>query len=335
MKYGVKTDGRSTGQKFQTMGKVLLPMILPNTYHIPVLLPRVLEGLKVKKGGKYIDATLGGGGYTDEVLKLGGVVLGIDQDKDAIDYIKKFKIQNSKFKIGRELFLEQGNFADIKVIADKYEFREIEGIVFDLGMSSYQMESSGRGFSYQRDEPLDMRMGENISFKAADIINKYSRDKLYEIFTKNAEELHSRAIVSAIIRSRTINGPIERTVQLGTIIEGALRKEIKSKNSWDLQSSLNKSKARIFQALRIEVNNEIVNLKNALQSAIDLLKPEGRLVILSYHSLEDRTVKTILKEKTRSRTLSLITKKPIIADNYEQMVNSRSKSAKLRIAKKI
>lgn len=309
------------------MGKVLLPMILPKIYHIPILLPQVISGLKVKKGGKYIDATIGGGGYTGEILKLGGVVLGIDQDQDAINYI-------TKFKIGRELFLERGNFSEIKEIAQRYDFHNIEGIVFDLGMSSYQIEGSGKGFSYQKDEPLDMKMGDNTGNNAADIINNYSREKLYEIFTKNAEELHSWAIASAIIRTRTIEGPIERTFKLGTIIEEALRKEIKVKNPWDLQSTLNKSKARIFQALRIAVNREIENLSRAIDNGIELLKPGGRLAIVSYHSLEDRTVKSKFKNQKMSGNLSLITKKPITADIYEQMANSKSRSAKLRIAEK-
>ncbi len=313
-------------------------MILPKIYHIPVLLPQVIDGLKIKKGGKYIDATLGGGGYANEILKTGGVVLGLDVDINAIRYAKnKFSIHpdtsGTEFRIDKDIFLVQGNFSEIKEIAKRFDFKNIDGIVFDLGMSGYQIADSGRGFSYQRDEPLDMRMGDS-GIQAKDIINKYSKDKLYEIFTKNSEELNSGAIVSAIIRSRALNGPIERTSQLGEIIDETLKREFKGMNDWEYQNIVNRCKARIFQALRIEVNNELNNLKTAVRDAIELLKPGGRLVILSYHSLEDRIVKTELKEKVRNRVINILTKKPLKADEYEQMDNSRSRSAKLRIAEK-
>lgn len=311
-------------------------MILPKTYHMPVLLPQVIDGLRIRKGGKYIDATLGGGGYTEVILKIGGIVLGLDADTDAIKYVKnKFGNKNSEFKINKDIFLTHGNFSEIKEIAKKYGFRSIDGIVFDLGMSNYQITDSGRGFSYQRDEPLDMRMDKNKKLRAEEIINDYSKSQLYEIFTKNAEEIYSGAIVSAIIRSRSVNGRIKSTRHLGEIIGQAVLRELNGVQNQNNLHVINRCKARIFQALRIAVNDELNNLQIALTDSLSMLASGGRLAVLSYHSLEDRTVKTIFKKNIRSGNIKLIEKKPITADWNEQNNNPKSKSAKLRIGEKI
>src|SRR3989344_9215160 len=237
-------------------------MIETVPFHLPVLLPQVLLNLAVKPGKKYIDATLGGGGYTSEILKLGGIVLGIDRDQDSLDYVtNKFNPpaggQSSKFKIGKDVYLVRGNFADIENIAKRNNFDNSDGIVFDLGLSSFQIEKSGRGFSYQKDEPLDMRAGRDESKTAYEVVNTYSKESLYEIFTKYAEELNSGAISSAIIRARSLEGKISTTGKLASIIAGAINDKKNEK----------KSVARIFQAIRIEVNDELTNLKAGIEGA--------------------------------------------------------------------
>lgn len=294
-------------------------MILNYEFHLPVLLPQVIDGLKIKAGNKYIDATLGGGGYTEEILRRGGMVLGIDCDRDALEYVK------GKWKIGKEVFLEHGNFADLKKIAEKYGFNDVAGIIFDLGMSTYQLEKAGKGFTFQRDEPLDMRMDETLVLTAADVINTYSVERLYEIFSRFAEELNSRPIAEAIFRARTINGSIRTTGQLVEIIS-----KVVGNDKYRLRII-----ARIFQALRIVVNEEITKLREGLLQACDLLKVGGRLTVLSYHSLEDRVVKFTLNQERKTGNLQIITSKPIRADLDEVKVNQKAKSAKLRIAEKI
>ena len=304
-------------------------MILSSNFHLPVLLPQVLEGLKVEPENKYVDATIGGGGYSFEIIKRGGIVLGIDADEDALSFVR------NKFGINKKLFLEHGNFADLKRIAEKYGFKRIAGIVFDLGMSSFQLGEAGRGFSYKLDEPLDMRMDKRGSITAADIINKCSQEQLYEIFTKYAEEVHSRTIASAILRARTIKNTIQTTGDLVVVIDQVLNKIYGNKQPNQFKKFRNKTLGRIFQALRIQVNNELVNLKKGIDAAADLLKTDGRLLVISYHSLEDRIVKLKFKEKMRQGMFSIITKQPITASVDEIDQNPKAHSAKLRIAQKL
>ncbi|MBI4991001.1 16S rRNA (cytosine(1402)-N(4))-methyltransferase RsmH [Candidatus Gottesmanbacteria bacterium] len=314
-------------------------MILPTKYHLPVLLPEVLNGLKIKKGERYIDATLGVGGYTFEILKWGGEVLGIDTDEDAIRYVKA-KLETPKWRPNwkleekKNLYLVHGNFADLTRIAKKFGFDKVSGILFDLGMSTYQLEHSGRGFSYMGDEPLDMRMDERQKITASDIINNYTRGELYEIFTKFAEELHSGAIAAAVLRTRTLKGRIERTKTLRAVVEEVLRQVYPGIRQMEFEKVRNGTLARIFQSLRISVNNEIENLKKGLVQAEKLLMQKGRLVVLSYHSLEDRVVKKILKESDQEERLRILTKRPITASYAEIKANPKARSAKLRIAEK-
>lgn len=303
-------------------------MVLPSVFHEPVLFDAVIKGLNIKKGHKYIDATLGGGGYTWEIVRRGGIVLGIDVDREAIEHVKNFKV-------GKEIFLERGNFAHLKKIAEKFGFVEVSGIIFDLGMSSFQIERSGRGFSFEKDEPLDMRMNRNQELTAADIINRSCREELYEIFSKFAEELHSRAVADAIFRARTVKGPIKRTGQLVDIVRQVIGKNQRKKDKKLDKRLYQKDLARIFQALRIVVNKEIENLKKGLLQAVDLLQTGGRLAVLSYHSLEDRLVKLRFKQEERSGNLRVLTKQPIRADRFEVRLNRRARSAKLRIAERI
>lgn len=334
MKFGVKKNGRSTGGKLESEGKITLPMILAShsstqvDFHTPVLLPKIIEELKIQKGSKYIDATLGGGGYAFEILRRGGKVLGIDCDEEAIRFVK------DKFKNGNEVFLERGNFADLKKIAGTYGFERVAGIIFDLGMSSFQLERSKRGFSFKRDEPLDMRMDQRSSFKAYDIINSSSEQELYEIFAKFSEEIHSRTIAHALFRARSLNGPIETTGQLHKLIENVMRMipaGTGRSDAWGQEAT----QARIFQALRIAVNDELEHLKKGLGEAISLLGSKGKLAVLSYHSLEDRIVKRQFKGAERKGILRIVNKEPIRAQKEDIRINPKSRSVKLRIGEKI
>lgn len=297
---------------------------------MPVLLPEVINNLKVTGGSKYIDATIGSGGYSWEILKRGGIVLGIDQDEDALEYTKRRSIYGKN-----KLILIKGNFADLKSIAIKYGFEEVSGIIFDLGLSSHQLDSSGRGFSFRRDEHLDMRMDKEAKITAADILNNYTLEQLYEIFIKFSEELNSRTIATAIVRTRSLKGNILRTKDLATIISEVLRKAYLKAAPSVFNRIVNGSIARIFQSLRIEVNNELSNLEKGLEKAVGLLLPNGRLAVLSYHSLEDRLVKMQFINAEETGKFKIITKKPIISTEAEREINPRSHCAKLRIAEKL
>jgi len=272
-------------------------------FHQPVLLRETISVLNVKKRKKYIDATIGGGGHTKEILKKGGIVLGIDCDLEAIAYANlKLKTEN--------LILAYGNFRNLKKIAQKNGFNKVSGILFDLGLSNWQIEKSGRGFSYLRNEPLEMRMDFHSKITAADLINNLSKEELNEIFSKFGEEINSWPIANAIVSAR----PIVTTQELTWVI-GEDKKQL----------------ARVFQALRIVVNDELNNLKKALTQAITLLEKKGRLVVISFHSLEDRIVKLTFKNKQ----LKPIVKKPIRPGKEEIKVNVRARSARLRVAERI
>ena len=300
-------------------------MILPHATHIPVLLPEVLAGLDIKKGRRYIDATIGGGGHSFEILLRGGKVLGIDRDENALNFVRERE----------DLILVKGNFKDIDVIAKRCGWEDVAGILFDLGMPTHQLSESGRGFTFERNEPLDMRMDVSQKMSGADVINTFSGEELYEIFTKCAEELHSRAIAEAIVRTRTLEGPITRTSQLVKIIDPLLSHLYRGSDQNAFFKIRIQTLARIFQAIRITVNDELKNLERGLRQGINLLGKEGRLVVLSYHSLEDRLVKLLIKEEVQKGTLQGITKKPVTARREEIVLNPKSRSAKLRVAQKL
>ncbi|MBI2611428.1 16S rRNA (cytosine(1402)-N(4))-methyltransferase RsmH [Candidatus Gottesmanbacteria bacterium] len=284
-----------------------------NEFHTPVLLSQVIVGLNIKKGGLYIDATIGGGGHTREILQLEGKVLGIDQDPNAVEYVKDH-IQNPN------LLLQVGNFRDIKEIAQKFGFNKVDGILFDLGISSYQLDKGSKGFSFLKDEPLDMRMDKRSwPVTAEKVVNKYSVSELYDIFTLFAEEIDSRDVSKNIVRARKIK-PIKTTADLVSAAGLDLAKI----------EDIGKA-ARIFQAVRIEVNQELENLKRAIPEATALLVRGGRLLFISFHSLEDR----IIKKQMKNEKVIELTKKPIVPDEKEQRINPRSRSAKLRIYEKI
>ena len=294
-----------------------------NNFHTPVLLKEVIEYLEVQLGKKYIDATMGGGGHGFEILKLGGKVLGIDCDQEAIDYVKeKLKDQSSKIKANKDLILVKGNFRDIDEIARLNGFEKVSGILFDLGVSSYQLETPGRGFSFQKEGPLDMRMDKDLGVRAADLINALSKKELYELFTKMGEERNAWAISSSIVRARRVK-KIETTRELASIIE-----KIGGATSAFAKASADK---RVFQALRIAVNDELSSLQEALLKTIDLLDKNGRIAVISFHSLEDRIVKDSFKKFQKQGLGTILTKKPIIAGNSEVQGNIRARSAKLRV----
>ncbi|MEK7559127.1 MAG: 16S rRNA (cytosine(1402)-N(4))-methyltransferase RsmH [Patescibacteria group bacterium] len=294
-----------------------------NNFHKPVLLKEVIEYLNVRKDSKYIDATLGGGGHTEEILKLGGKVLGIDVDKDALDFVRDriTQIDNSE-----NLTLFCGNFKDIDTIAHLNNFDKVSGIILDLGVSSHQIDTLERGFSYQKNGPLDMRMDKNLSIKAADLLQILTKGELNELFNKLGEEYSSRRISERIVSARRIK-KLETTDDLLRAILG---------NDHEV-SAFERARilSKIFQALRIAVNDELNNLREVLPKAIDLLDKSANLLIISFHSLEDRIVKKTFEEYEKKGIGEILTKKPIIPSLEEIKNNSRSRSSKLRIFKKI
>lgn len=323
MKYGVNKSGRSTGQ-ILSGNKIILPMILSN-YHRPVLLPDVMDLLNIKKDRQYVDATLGGGGYSLAIVNRGGKVLGLDIDPEAIDFARQKARQE---RIGQEKWqIRQESFADIRLSAGKNGFSQVWGIIFDLGVSSHQLDFSGRGFSFRKgDEKLDMRFSGKNPLTAEEVINQYSKERLYEIFTKYAEELSAGTIAGAVVRARSLKKRISSVADLNRIIFEAVPGEAREQQ---------KVLARIYQALRIEVNSELSTIEEGLREASGLLTNGGRMLVISYHSLEDRLVKGFFREKARSGEFKILTKSPVRPEFEEIRHNPRSRSAKLRAAEKI
>ncbi|KKQ96166.1 MAG: 16S rRNA (cytosine(1402)-N(4))-methyltransferase [Candidatus Levybacteria bacterium RIFCSPHIGHO2_02_FULL_39_36] len=294
-------------------------------FHKPVLLKEAIESLKIRANGKYMDATIGGGGHARAIIEEGGIVLGIDQDPEAIEYVReksKFKIQNSK------LVLVRGNFLDIKEIAHLNNFEKPDGILFDLGISSYQLDESGRGFSFLRNEPLDMRMSKDSELTAWEIVSRWNKDELYQIFSKLGEEPNSRAISDSIVRARRLR-PINTTGELADVVAESVR----GKKTGRL--ARRHPATRIFQALRITVNRELENLEKGLKGGFEILAGGGRLSVISFHSLEDRIVKSFFRKLVFSGSAELTNKKPIVPKIQEIRENRRARSAKLRTIEKI
>jgi 16S rRNA (cytosine1402-N4)-methyltransferase len=290
---------------------------MENNYHSSVLLKEAIDALNVQSGGQYIDGTLGGGGHTGRILEMGGVVLGIDTDEDAIRYVEeKFKVQSSKFKIK----VARGNFRDIDEIAKKEGFDKVDGVLLDLGVSSHQFDTAQRGFSLQADGPLDMRMSSELTVKAKDLLNALTKDELSELFTRLGEEPWAKRIAGAIVDARK-TGIIETTKELAEIIKRSVPRSMDRIHP----------ATRVFQALRIAVNDELHTLQEALPKAERLLRPGGRLVVISFHSLEDRIVKHMFKEFVEKRLGTIITDKPVVPSEQEIGVNPRSRSAKMRV----
>lgn len=289
-------------------------------HHIPVLSKEAIAFLNVNKCKTIVDCTLGGGGHTENILasirpspsnKVR--VIGIDMDREALEAAKK------RLKQFKNIEYVNDNFNNLGKIVKK----PVDGILFDLGVSSYQIDEPSRGFSFQKDGPLDMRMDKEQALNAKDLINDSSPEELNQIFWEYGEERFSRRIVKAVMKERE-NREITTTFQLKEIIEKAIP-------TWRKRESV----SRIFQALRIEVNGELENIKTALHAAVRLLNPGGRLVVIAYHSLEDRIVKHIFKKAQLEKSLKILTKKPLTPSADEIASNPRAKSAKLRAAEKI
>ncbi len=293
-------------------------------FHIPVLLQETLWYLNVQKGKKYIDATLGGGGHSEEILKLGGKVLGIDVDEEALEFVeRRFKTNDLRFKIGQDLVLVRGNFKDILEIARSKGFDQVDGIVFDLGVSSHQLDTPERGFSFQKEGPLDMRMDKTLEVSAIELINILTKGELHELFSKLGEERFAFAVSHNIISARRVKR-IETTTELAEIVRASY-----PKGYVGIEPA-----TRVFQALRIIVNDELDNLKKALPQALEVLEEGGRLVVISFHSLEDRIVKGAFNDFAGEEKGTVLTKKPITTSEEEVKVNNRSRSAKLRAFEK-
>lgn len=274
--------------------------------HRSVLLNESISSLHIQPGGRYIDATAGEGGHLWAMLQKGAIVLAIDRDKNQIANLK------TMYKDNKNVLFEHGNFADIKQIALKKGFTSVLGILFDLGLSNEQLQSRGVGLSYKKEgELLDMRLDESTDISAKHLINHLSEDQLYKIFAKNSEDLYSRQIAHAIFEERK-KGPLETVYELVILIKKVVPK------------SPNGSIARIFQALRIEVNNEFYNLESALKQSLSIVKPGGRIVIISFHSLEDRIVKQFIKSNNLKQLNKIIVKAG--RDHF-----SFERSAKLRV----
>lgn len=284
-------------------------------YHEPVLLQTVLDFLEPKAGDLFIDATVGGGGHCQELLKRGAEVLGIDRDPDAIGYLKDKNLEG--------LTLVCSNFSQIGEIARANGFGKVNGILFDLGVSSHQLNDATRGFSFKRDGPLDMRMDPSITVRAKDIINDFPERRLDEIFKTYGQEKFSRAIADAIGIARQVS-EIETTGSLAQIV-----REVYAKRH--VREKIDPA-TRTFQALRIVVNSELLNLEESLPQTEELLKSGGRLVSLSFHSLEDAIVKRFFKQ---SENFLVLTQKPIGPSEEEIAVNPRARSAKLRAGEKV
>lgn len=294
--------------------------------HVPVLLKTSVDGLAIHPGDVVIDATLGGGGHTEEIIKRYGdtvTVVGIDEDADA--YMRtKSRIADLTHKF----HFAQSNFRNIDTIVEGLEIKKIDRVLFDLGMSSFQLEVAGRGFSFQKDEPLLMTMKKEPTegdITARDIVNEWEEKTLELIIRVYGEESYSRRIAHAIVAAREV-APIETTFQLRDIIMKATPKFYHFKKTHPA--------TKTFQALRITVNDELQSLEEALQKSWALLSPGGRIVAISFHSLEDRIVKQFFGEKNIEGKAILITKKPVIATESEINENPRSRSAKLRIIEK-
>lgn len=306
--------------------------LLPS-YHIPVLLNEAMQGLQLRAGGYFVDCTVGLGGHAVAILEASpsGKLLGIDADPEAL------KIAEIRLSDYREaVTLVNDNFANLEAICTKYHFRPVDGILFDLGVSSLQLDTARRGFSFQHDAPLDMRFDPRQELTASDIVNTLPEEELARILTKYGEERHSRQLARLIGQNR----PFSTTTQLAQLAEQVLGNK---------HSRIHPA-TRTFMALRIAVNKELENLAASLRQTISLLRPGGRLVVISYHSLEDRIVKQFMQRQASSclcppeaiicrcghvPTLKLISRKVIRPTSLEAESNPRCRSAKLRIAEQL
>ena len=286
--------------------------------HVPVMPSEVLSYLNILKDGTYVDGTIGLGGHSSLILphlSTKGHLIGIDRDAEALEICKKDLSNNQS-----TLTLFNESYHNLDSILDKLEIENVNGILLDLGLSSFQLDSPNRGFSYKIDTDLDMRFDKSQRINAHQILNELPEEKLADIIFFNGEERRSRSIARSIIKMRPL-------LKVSDLVESIRRSTPPSKR--------NKSIARVFQAIRIAVNDELENLDTFLSSFCDRLIKGGRIVIISFHSLEDRKVKHCFKSLKNERKLSILTKKPLIPTQDEILKNKRSKSAKLRAAERV
>ena len=303
--------------------------------HKSVLLNETIDGLNIKPDGIYVDGTLGGGGHAYEVCRrLGekGSIVGIDQDAAAIE------AASARLKdFGEKVTIVRSNYCDMKSKLHELGIDKVDGIVLDLGVSSYQLDTAERGFSYREDAPLDMRMDTRQKMTARDIVNDYTEADLYRVIRDYGEDKFAKNIAKHIVQARAVK-PVETTAELSEIIRASIPMKFQKKSGHPAK--------RTFQAIRIELNRELDVLRDSLDDMIDLLNPGGRLCIITFHSLEDRIVKSAFRKNENPCTCppdfpvcvcgkkskgSIITKKPILPSEEELEYNSRSKSAKLSI----
>ena len=303
--------------------------------HKSVLLNETIDGLNIQPDGIYVDGTLGGGGHAYEVCRrLGdkGSIVGIDQDAAAIE-----AAGNRLKDFGEKVTIVRSNYCDMKSKLHELGIDKVDGIVLDLGVSSYQLDTAERGFSYREDAPLDMRMDTRQKMTAIDIVNDYEEMELYRVIRDYGEDKFAKNIAKHIVAARKVK-PIETTGELTEIIRASIPMKYQKKSGHPAK--------RTFQAIRIELNRELEVLKDSLDDMIDLLNPGGRLCIITFHSLEDRIVKSAFRKNENPCTCpsdfpvcvcgkvskgSILTRKPILPSEEEMEENSRAKSAKLRI----
>lgn len=306
--------------------------------HVSVLLNETIEGLNIKPDGIYADGTLGGAGHSYQIAsKLNGLgrLIGFDQDEDAI------KASTERLKEFKNVTIVRSNYRNMKEELNNRGINKVDGILLDLGVSSYQLDTVSRGFSYKEAAPLDMRMDNRNEVTARDIVNNYSQGDLFRIIRDYGEDKFAANIAKHIVMNREIK-PIETTTELAEIVKAAIPMKFRKQGGHPAKQT--------FQAIRIELNSELSVLKESLMDMIDLLNPNGRICIITFHSLEDRIVKNIFKEAEDPCTCpknfptcvcgkkskgKVITRKPILPSEEELKLNLRSKSAKLRIFEKI
>ncbi len=305
--------------------------------HYSVMRKQAVEELHIKPDGRYVDGTLGGGGHAYEVLKRldGGRLYGIDQDDAAIEAARE-----RLAPFGDKVVLFRDNYCNMKSLLEGQGITEVDGILLDLGVSSYQLDTQERGFSYRFDAPLDMRMDRRQPLTAADIVNDYSEAQLYHVIRDYGEDPFAKNIAKHIVQARA-RKPIATTFELNEVIKAAIPAKMRKDGHPSKQT---------FQAIRIECNRELEVLQDSLEGMIDLLAPGGRLCVITFHSLEDRIVKTVMRNAEnpcicppnfpvcvcgRKPKGRVVTKKPIVPDEEERGENSRSKSAKLRVFEKL
>lgn len=304
--------------------------------HVSVLLNETVDAVNVQKGGLYADFTMGGGGHSSLILERGGILYGFDQDTDAIETCKK-RFEN----MGDRFNPIHANFRYVKEELEKQGVDKLDGIIADLGVSSYQLDEAERGFSYMHDAPLDMRMDRRSDLDAKAVVNTYSEKELCDIITKYGEEKWAVRIAKFIVQAR-MTKPIETTYELVDIIKAAVPQGARKDGPHPAK--------RTFQAIRIEVNGELRILEKAIRDGVDCLKCGGRMAIITFHSLEDRIVKDTFNSLAdactcpknfpvcvcgKKNSVKVITRKPILPSEGELEANPRARSAKLRICEKI